>query len=64
MKRSEIDRNKLAPMMKHYVELKDNYPELDTNRELIKTVILEDCGFSSRTPRCPEKRRPRAPFQS
>ena len=28
MKLSEVDRNKLAPMMKHYVELKDNYPDV------------------------------------
>jgi len=28
MKLSEIDRNKLAPMMRHYVELKDNYPDV------------------------------------
>ncbi len=28
MKLSEVDRNKLAPMMKHYVELKDHYPDV------------------------------------
>ena len=28
MKLSEVDRNKLAPMMRHYVELKDNYPDV------------------------------------
>ena len=28
MKLSEVDRNKLAPMMKHYVELKDNYKDV------------------------------------
>ena len=28
MKISEIDRTKLAPMMKHYVELKDKYPDV------------------------------------
>ena len=28
MKLSEVDRNKLAPMMKHYVELKDNYQDV------------------------------------
>ena len=28
MKLSEIDRSKLAPMMKHYVELKDNYKDV------------------------------------
>ena len=28
MKLSEIDRSKLAPMMKHYVELKDKYPDV------------------------------------
>ena len=28
MKLNEVDRNKLAPMMKHYVELKDNYPDV------------------------------------
>ena len=27
MKISEIDRTKLAPMMRHYVELKDKYPD-------------------------------------
>ena len=27
MKRCEIDRTKLAPMMLHYVELKDKYPD-------------------------------------
>lgn len=27
MKRSEIDRSKLSPMMKHYVELKDKYED-------------------------------------
>ena len=27
MKRSEIDRNKLSPMMKQYMEIKDKYPE-------------------------------------
>ena len=28
MKLSEVDRNKLAPMMKHYVELKDKYQDV------------------------------------
>ena len=28
MKLSEVDRNKLAPMMRHYVELKDKYPDI------------------------------------
>ena len=28
MKLSEVDRNKLAPMMKHYVELKDKYKDV------------------------------------
>ena len=28
MKLSEVDRSKLAPMMRHYVELKDNYPDV------------------------------------
>ena len=28
MKLNEIDRNKLAPMMRHYVELKDNYKDV------------------------------------
>ena len=28
MKRSEVDRNKLAPMMRHYVDLKDNYEDV------------------------------------
>lgn len=28
MKLSEVDRSKLAPMMKHYVELKDNYQDV------------------------------------
>mgnify|MGYP005795385881 FL=1 len=28
MKLSEVDRSKLAPMMKHYVELKDNYKDV------------------------------------
>ena len=28
MKRSEVDRNKLAPMMRHYIELKDNYEDV------------------------------------
>ena len=28
MKLSEIDKNKLAPMMKHYVELKENYKDV------------------------------------
>ena len=28
MKRCEVDRNKLAPMMKHYIELKDNYEDV------------------------------------
>ena len=28
MKISEVDRNKLAPMMKHYVELKDKYKDV------------------------------------
>ena len=27
MKRSEVDRNKLSPMMKQYMEIKDKYPE-------------------------------------
>ena len=27
MKRSEVDRSKLSPMMNHYVELKENYSE-------------------------------------
>ena len=28
MNRSEVDRNKLAPMMRHYVELKDKYEDV------------------------------------
>ena len=28
MKRSEVDRSKLSPMMKHYVELKDKYEDV------------------------------------
>ena len=28
MKRSEVDRNKLSPMMLHYVELKDEYDDV------------------------------------
>ena len=28
MKLSEVDRNKLAPMMKHYAEIKDNYKDI------------------------------------
>ena len=28
MKLNEVDRNKLAPMMKHYAELKDNYQDI------------------------------------
>ena len=28
MKRNEVDRNKLSPMMKHYVELKDKYEDV------------------------------------
>lgn len=28
MKLSDVDRSKLAPMMKHYVELKDHYPDV------------------------------------
>ena len=28
MKLCEVDRSKLAPMMRHYVELKDNYPDV------------------------------------
>lgn len=28
MKLNEIDRTKLAPMMRHYAELKDNYPDV------------------------------------
>lgn len=35
MKRSEIDRSKLSPMMKHYVELKDKYDD---------TIILYRLG--------------------
>ena len=27
MKRSEVDRNKLSPMMKQYMEIKDNYED-------------------------------------
>jgi len=27
MKRNEVDRSKLSPMMTHYIELKDNYPD-------------------------------------
>ena len=27
MKRNEVDRTKLSPMMTHYIELKDNYPD-------------------------------------
>ena len=27
MKRNEVDRTKLSPMMAHYIELKDNYPD-------------------------------------
>ena len=27
MKRCEADRNKLSPMMTHYIELKDKYPD-------------------------------------
>ena len=32
MKRNEVDRCKLSPMMKHYVELKDKYED---------TILLE-----------------------
>ena len=35
MKRNEVDRNKLSPMMKHYVELKDRYED---------TIILYRLG--------------------
>ena len=28
MKLSEVDRSKLAPMMRHYAELKDNYQDV------------------------------------
>lgn len=28
MKRNDVDRNKLSPMMKHYVELKDKYEDV------------------------------------
>ena len=35
MKRNEVDRNKLSPMMKHYVELKDQYED---------TIILYRLG--------------------
>lgn len=35
MKRKEVDRSKLSPMMKHYVELKDNYED---------TIILYRLG--------------------
>lgn len=35
MKRSEVDRSKLSPMMKHYVELKDKYED---------TIILYRLG--------------------
>ena len=35
MKRNDVDRNKLSPMMKHYVELKDKYED---------TVILYRLG--------------------
>ena len=28
MKRNEVDRTKLSPMMKHYVEMKDNYEDV------------------------------------
>ncbi len=35
MKRNEVDRNKLSPMMKHYVELKDKYED---------TIILYRLG--------------------
>lgn len=35
MKRKEVDRNKLSPMMKHYVELKDKYED---------TIILYRLG--------------------
>ena len=27
MKRNEVDREKLSPMMRHYVELKDKYED-------------------------------------
>ena len=27
MKRSEVDRNKLSPMMQQYMDIKDKYPE-------------------------------------
>ena len=35
MRRGEVDRNKLSPMMKHYVELKDKYED---------TIILYRLG--------------------
>ena len=35
MKRNEVDRSKLSPMMKHYVELKDKYED---------TIILYRLG--------------------
>ena len=28
MKRNDVDRSKLSPMMKHYVELKDKYEDV------------------------------------
>ena len=35
MKRNEVDREKLSPMMRHYVELKDKYED---------TIILYRLG--------------------
>jgi len=35
MKRNEVDRNKISPMMLHYLEIKDNYPD---------TIILYRLG--------------------
>ena len=39
MKISEIDRTKLAPMMRHYVELKDKYKSSTNSEEFNKDAL-------------------------
>ena len=42
MKISEVDRNKLAPMMKHYVELKDKYTIIMVTHNMQQAVRVSD----------------------
>ena len=45
MKRNEVDRKKLSPMMLHYIELKDNYPDTIIFYRSIKIALKQNNLF-------------------